>query len=149
MFRRELKKFKPCFLEMKVEKNVIGRIVLELYDDVPKTSTNFACLCTGEKGIGKVSGKPLHYKGNVVHRIEPNFMFSAGDITIGDGCGGESIYGKYFDDENFIHKHDKPYVLSMANCGEVNTNNSQFFITNGPSPWCDDVHVVFGHVLEG
>ncbi len=47
-----------------------------------------------------------------------------GDITAGNGTGGESIYGYSFEDENFIHKHDKPYVLAMSNCGEPNTNSS-------------------------
>ena len=60
------------FLEYSIEGEKQGRIILELYDDCPKTSYNFTCLCTGEKGIGKVSGKPLSYKGNLVHRIEPN-----------------------------------------------------------------------------
>ena len=39
-----------------------GRVVVELNDDVPKAADNFKCLCTGEKGKGKSSGKPLHYK---------------------------------------------------------------------------------------
>ena len=47
-----------------------------------------------------------------------------GDITAGNGTGGESIYGYSFEDENFIHKHDEPYVLAMSNCGEPNTNSS-------------------------
>ena len=61
------------FLEVGVDMNFIGRIELELFNDCPKTSENFRCLCTGEKGIGK-SGKNLHYKDVSFHRIIPDFL---------------------------------------------------------------------------
>jgi len=62
---------------------------------------------TGEKGVGK-SGKALHYKGSTFHRIIPSFMLQGGDFTLGDGRGGESIYGLKFADENFKIKHTGP-----------------------------------------
>ena len=110
------------FFDITIGGQAAGRIVMELTANTPKTSDNFRALCTGEKGVGK-SGKPLHFKGCVWHRIIPGFMAQGGDFTVGNGTGGESIYGAKFPDENFINKHNCPGVLSMANAGP-NTNGS-------------------------
>jgi len=138
-----------CFFDITIGGIPVGRVVMQLFSDVcPKTVENFRALCTGEKGIGKTTGKPLHYQGTTFHRVVKDFMVQSGDFSDGNGKGGESIYSGQFADENFDLKHDAPFLLSMANKGP-NTNGSQFFILTQPAPHLDGIHTVFGHVLSG
>lgn len=143
------KKNPNVFLDVSIGGDPVERIVIELFADVvPKTAENFRALCTGEKGNGKTTGKPLHFKGSFFHRIIKGFMAQGGDFSNGNGTGGESIYGGKFSDENFKLEHDGIGVLSMANCGP-NTNGSQFFLTFKRQPHLDGKHVVFGKVVKG
>ena len=113
----------------------MGNMSGELYSkEAPKTVENFVTL--SNKGF---------YEGIIFHRVIPGFMVQTGDPT-GTGMGGP---GYQFEDEFSANlRHDKPGVLSMANAGP-NTNGSQFFITEVPTPFLDDRHAVFGIVTEG
>lgn len=137
------------YMDIMIGSRFGGRLEFELFaDSVPKTAENFRALCTGEHGNSIISGKPLHYKGSIFHRIISGFMAQGGDFTKGNGTGGESIYGVKFPDENFRICHDQPGLLSMANSGP-GTNGSQFFITFRDTPHLDRRHVVFGRLVAG
>lgn len=147
----ELPAFKPTnpqvYFDLSIgneedEDYVKERVVFELFGDVPKTCENFRALCTGEK-----EGEGLHYKGNKFHRVIKGFMAQGGDTTAGNGTGGNSIYGRNFDDEQIWYPHTHKGVLSMANAG-ANTNGSQFFICFGATPHLNKKHTIYGRIIH-
>ncbi|KAL9110030.1 MAG: hypothetical protein Q9227_005369 [Pyrenula ochraceoflavens] len=137
-----------CFFDVTLGGEPLGRIKMQLFSQtVPRTAENFRQFCTGEhKGP---NGRPQGYKGSKFHRVIKDFMLQGGDFISGNGTGSATIYGpSTFQDENFLHKHDGPGLLSMANSGP-NTNGCQFFITTVATPFLNNKHVVFGKVVEG
>jgi peptidylprolyl isomerase len=115
-----------------------GSIEFKLFPNIaPKACENFVGLIN--KG---------YYNGIVFHRVIPKFMIQGGDPT-GTGRGGESFWGKSFQDEVTPDvRFDKPGLLAMANAG-AGTNGSQFFITTAKSPWLNMKHTIFGEVVTG
>ena len=139
---------KKVYFDVAVDGGKLGRVVFGLYGkEEPKTVANFMALSVGDLK-SKLNGEQMAYKNTVFHRIIPGFMAQGGDFEFGNGRGGESIYGKKFDDENFDVGFERPYQLAMANAGP-NTNGSQFFVTFKKTDWLDGKHVVFGEVLGG
>jgi peptidylprolyl isomerase domain and WD repeat-containing protein 1 len=131
-------KTKELLAKEMVLRTTMGDIHIKLFvDDCPKTVENFV-----------THSKNGYYNNVIFHRVIKGFMVQTGD-PLGNGTGGESIWGGEFKDE-FVKtlKHDKPYTLSMANSGP-NSNGSQFFITTVPTPWLDNKHTVFGRVTSG
>eukprot|EP01116_Phalansterium_solitarium_P000562 TRINITY_DN1038_c0_g1_i1.p1 TRINITY_DN1038_c0_g1~~TRINITY_DN1038_c0_g1_i1.p1 ORF type:complete len:621 (+),score=197.52 TRINITY_DN1038_c0_g1_i1:105-1967(+) len=116
----------------------LGDIHVTLFgSQCPKTVENFS-----------VHSKNGYYNNIIFHRVIKNFMIQTGD-PLGDGTGGESIWGGEFDDEfDASLTHARPFMLSMANAGP-NTNGSQFFITTVPCARLDFKHTVFGEVSKG
>ena len=146
----------------------LGSVSVRLFpDEAPKTVENF--LTHAQNG---------YYNGVIFHRVIRDFMVQSGDPT-GTGMGGESIWGKGFEDEIDFSLHNFYGALSMANTGRPFSNGSQFFIvqakdvsadllsqmkqlpemfsseavekykTCGGTPWLDGKHTVFGQVFEG
>ncbi|MCG1010083.1 peptidylprolyl isomerase [Salinicoccus sp. ID82-1] len=142
-----------------------GDVKVKLFKDIaPKTVENFT-----------THAKNGYYDGQIFHRVIKDFMIQGGDPT-GTGMGGESIYGGSFEDEFSTEAFNLYGALSMANAGP-GTNGSQFFIVQakavpaqmlsqlegagypaeiieayekqGGTPWLDQRHTVFGHVIEG
>ena len=142
-----------------------GDVTVKLFKGIaPKTVEYFT-----------THAKNGYYDGQIFHRVIKDFMIQGGDPT-GTGMGGESIWGGTFEDEFSTEAFNLYGALSMANAGP-GTNGSQFFIvqlkevpsqmlsqlegagypeeiieaykTRGGTPWLDQRHTVFGHVISG
>lgn len=115
-----------------------GNIEIKLKPEVaPKACENIATLV--KKG---------YYDGLIFHRVIEGFMIQGGDPT-GTGAGGQSCWGKSFEDEFSPEAvFSKPGLLAMANRGP-NTNGSQFFITTAQTSWLNHKHTIFGEVVKG
>lgn len=136
-----------------------GVIVLALEEQrTPRTVANFVGLATGaidwkDPKTGKsMKGTPM-YDGVKFHRVIPGFMVQVGDpLTRHDdtkgrwGTGGPGY--RFSDEIDPGLRHDRAGTVSMANAGP-NTNGSQIFITEGPTPHLDGKHAVFGYVAAG
>jgi hypothetical protein len=91
------------YFEMEVGGQKAGRITMELFaSTVPKTAENFRALCTGEKGVGK-SGKNLHFKSSIFHRVIPGFMCQGGDTTKANGTYVRVYLLKNLSCEGWLH----------------------------------------------
>ena len=86
------------------------------------------------------------YNGLTFHRIINNFVIQGGDPS-GNGTGGSSL-GNFDDQFNVDLQHNRTGLLSFAKSSD-DTNNSQFFITEGAQRHLDFNHSIFGVLVEG
>jgi len=132
------------------------------FKKAPVTVANFVALAEGVHPLVKDEYKGKRYYDSLTfHRVMNNFMIQGGDPT----ATGTGDPGYKFEDELIPSlKHDKPGLLSMAN-GGINSNGSQFFITEKATPWLDGYdaqgnlkdcanprvycHAVFGELVKG
>jgi peptidyl-prolyl cis-trans isomerase A (cyclophilin A) len=128
----------------------MGDIVLKLMPQkAPRTVENFVGLAEGTKEwtdpkTGQKVKRPL-YDGTVFHRVIAQFMIQGGD-PLGNGTGGPGY--RFGDEIGPDNRFDRPGLLAMANAGP-NTNGSQFFITEVPTPHLDRGHTIFGEAVKG
>src|SRR6476659_5832976 len=127
-----------------------GKMTCKLFPDkAPIGVANFIGLATGTKdwknpvSHAKKHGVPL-YDGTIFHRVIPDFMIQGGDPAgTGEGDPGYTFGDEIAPGVNF----DRPGRLAMANSGP-NTNGSQFFITEVPTPHLNGHHTIFGQCDE-
>ncbi len=129
----------------------MGTFVCVLHEkQTPKTVARFVGLAEGKlewlnpKG-DFVKNRPF-YDGTIFYRVVKKFMIQAGDVT---GIGTFQSVLPFEDEIVGSLKFGNPGVLAMANSGPPNTNTSQFFITVAPAPHLNNLHTIFGRVVEG
>jgi peptidyl-prolyl cis-trans isomerase A (cyclophilin A) len=129
----------------------LGSFRVQLFhEEAPRPVANFVGLATGDlpwldPRTARLRNNTPYYDGTIFHRLIHNFVIQGGD-PLGTGGGGP---GYVFQDQ--FHpdlRHSGRYMLSMAHAGP-HTNGSQFFITLGDASFLDDLHSVFGEVIEG
>ena len=127
----------------------LGNVTFELFEkDAPVTVKNFTDLALGRQAYNDprngLPSKLPFFNGLTFHRVIPGFMIQGGD-PLGTGTGGTKTIPDEFKPElNF----DRPGRVGMANAGP-NTGSCQFFLTESEQPHLNQLHTVFGQVVEG
>ncbi|NLF30537.1 MAG: hypothetical protein GX591_06580 [Planctomycetes bacterium] len=133
--------------------NPLGEILVQLFEDrSPLATERFITLATtafnsAGQPITPDADHPAFYTDVVVHRVISEFMVQTGDAAKGDGTGGSPL-GKFNDQFHSSLSFASRGLLAMANSG-ANTNDSQFFLTDVPTPHLNNKHTIFGTIISG
>jgi peptidyl-prolyl cis-trans isomerase B (cyclophilin B) len=118
-----------------------GTIKIELYSNLaPKTVAQF-----------KQLAKEGFYDGTTFHRINP-FVVQGGDPLSKDSDPSNDGTGKSDKPNIPAEFSDIPYdtgIVGAARSQDVNSGNSQFFITLKRESGFDNKYTIFGKVIEG
>jgi len=123
--------------------SAFGKITLELYSNIaPKTVARF-----------KELAKEGYYDGIAFHRVNPS-VIQAGDANSKNysapKAAKEADSGKPNVAAEFSDVFYDTGILGAARLGnDVNSANSQFFITLKREPGFDNKYTVFGKVVDG
>ena len=115
-------------------KTIKGDIVIKLLDSkAPNTVKRIKALV-----------KAKFYNGLIFHRVIPNFVIQGGDPK-GNGTGGsgQNIKAEFNDTKHVLGS------VAMARSQEINSADSQFYISLGTHPHLDNKYTVFGKVTSG
>jgi cyclophilin family peptidyl-prolyl cis-trans isomerase len=110
----------------------MGKVIIELYDDMSITSGNFRNLT--QRGV---------YDGTIFHRVVHNFVIQGGDAET------KGITVPTIPDE-LPNKHSNIRgSVAMAKTNQPNSANSQFYINLVDNMRLDSNYSVFGKVVAG
>ena len=125
----------------------VGKMACTLFPDkAPIGTANFIGLATGTKDWKSPTGATKHgvplYDGTIFHRVIPEFMIQGGDPA-GRGDGPDPVTPFQIEASPDL-RFDQPGRLAYANTGRPNSNSSQFFITEVPTPHLNGGYTIFG-----
>lgn len=125
----------------------VGKMTCTLFPDkAPIGVSNFIGLATGTKDWKSPTGATKHgiplYDGTIFHRVIPEFMVQGGDPA-GRGDGPDPVTPFQIEASPDL-RFDQPGRLAYANTGRPNSNSSQFFITEVPTPHLNGGYTIFG-----
>ncbi|KAJ9056408.1 hypothetical protein DSO57_1033342 [Entomophthora muscae] len=134
------------FYDIEADGKKLGRVVFELFmDEVPRIAQDIRALFTGERGIGKHSGIPLHLRGTMFNQVIKGMSIRLDLIQEGITISEKELIHEGY----FRRRHTAPWLLSFGDRSTSSGGQPQLLATLRPTPHLDTRHVVVGQVVRG